>query len=172
MKRRREGPATARARRSGCARISFMRHSQTTITRQPRRRSSLRERSSRATLRANFASQNSRCASGVVAREQPLCRCQKHPFTKITVPYFRSTMSGVPGNDLSHSRNRNPSPYSNDRIRFSGPVSLLRTRDMLRVRASAEIRSIFKKTKQAYSHAVFHAAHNLSVNLYSAWKNP
>lgn len=141
MKRRREGPATARARRSGCAKISFTRHSQTTITRQPRRRSSLRERSSRSTLRANFASQNSRRVSGVVAREHPLCRCQKQPFTKITVPYFRSTMSGVPGNALSHRRNRNPSPCSNDRMRFSGPVSLLRTRDILRERASFEILS-------------------------------
>ena len=141
MKRRREGPATARARRSGCAKISFTRHSQTTITRQPSSRSSLRTRSSRATLRANFASQNSRCASGIVAREQFLCRCQKHPFTKITVLCLFRTMSGVPGNDLSHSRNRNPSACSSDRIFTSGFVSRLRTRDMLRERTSAEIRS-------------------------------
>lgn len=33
------------------------------------------------------------------------CPCQKHPCMKITMPYLRSTMSGVPGNPFTFCGN-------------------------------------------------------------------
>lgn len=47
-------------------------------------------------LLANFFSQNSTRLFGVYAYLQPLCRCQKQPFTKIAVLYFARNMSGCP----------------------------------------------------------------------------
>jgi hypothetical protein len=55
---------------------------------------------SRATLRANLSSQNARRVFGVVAFLHPGCRCQKQPWTKITLLMDGMQMSGVPGNDF------------------------------------------------------------------------
>lgn len=47
-------------------------------------------------IRDNFSNQYSLFSEGVVHLLHPLCLCQKQPFTKITVLYFGSTISGVP----------------------------------------------------------------------------
>jgi hypothetical protein len=45
----------------------------------------------------SFPSHHSRRFVGVVQFLHRLCRCQKHPCTKITVLYFGRTMSGLRG---------------------------------------------------------------------------
>jgi hypothetical protein len=55
-------------------------------------------RLSRRLLARNFARQNAALVFGVVAFAQAECRCQKHPWTKMTVRILAKTMSGRPGN--------------------------------------------------------------------------
>ena len=62
------------------------------------------------------------------------CRCQKHPCTKITVPYLGRTMSGVPGRSLRCSRKRKPKRCSMERTRSSGRVFFPRTFDIRALR--------------------------------------
>jgi hypothetical protein len=80
-------------------------HSQTTMTRQPRVRSSRALRLSRSTLRFSLGSQNSVLDAGAVPRGQ-LCPCQKHPLTSTTDKYFGNTISGHPGKSGGWSRYR------------------------------------------------------------------
>src|SRR5208283_3588501 len=72
-------------------------HSHTYSTVHPFSRRSFMLRASLATFALNFASQKARFACGVYAYLHPLCLCQKQPFTKIAVPYFGMTISGLPG---------------------------------------------------------------------------
>ena len=73
-------------------------------------------------FRLIFASQNSRFVLGIL--QHPSCPCQKHPFTKIQVRYFRNTKSGCPGKRGELSRYRNPILHSPFRTIISGLVSL------------------------------------------------
>lgn len=75
---------------------------------------------------------------GITAYLQPSCWCQKQPCTKMTVLYFGSTISGLPGRSLRLMRNLKPSLWRIDRIIFSGLVSLLLIRDITWLRFSGE----------------------------------
>lgn len=105
-------------------------HSQTTHTRHPRACKACTILVSRATLRPNFSSQNVMLLRGVVADLQPVCRCQKQPWTKIAVLYRGKTKSGVPGNPLACNRNRSPTLCRTRRKAISGEVFLVRILDM------------------------------------------
>jgi hypothetical protein len=105
-------------------------HSHTIITRQPFAFRSSVDCVSRAMFRSNFSTQNSVLLFGVVAILHPLCRCQKHPWTKITVLYRVSTISGLPGRSLRCSLNRKPSACNARRSATSGEVFEERIRDM------------------------------------------
>src|SRR5687767_14488378 len=81
-------------------------HSQTITDFHPSLRSARRCTLSRAALPVSFSSQNSRRFVGVVQFLHPLWRCQKQPWTKITVLYFGRTISGLPGRFLTCRRKR------------------------------------------------------------------
>ena len=55
---------------------------------------------SRSTFVSNFFCQNSTLVLGVYAYLHSLCRCQKHPLTKMAVRYFERYISGHPGSRL------------------------------------------------------------------------
>jgi len=78
---------------------------------------------SRATLASNFARQNSGRVAGFVAYVHPGCRCQKQPWTKITVRNLGSTRSGRPGRPDTCNRYLNPCACRYRRTRSSGFVS-------------------------------------------------
>ena len=87
-------------------------------------------------FRLIFASQNSRFVLGIL--QHPSCPCQKHPFTKIQVRYFRNTKSGCPGNRGELSLYRNPLLQSPFRTIISGFVSFPRIAAIFLCRCSAE----------------------------------
>ena len=58
------------------------------------------------------------------------CRCQKHPWIKITLRRDLKTRSGAPGSRRSWSRYRNPIPCTRRLTNISGLVSRLQTRDI------------------------------------------
>ena len=78
---------------------------------------------SRTLLRSTFAAQKSVFDSGTLKYLHPSCPCQKHPFTKMHVLYFLSTMSGFPGNLVWLSLYLKPRPHRNFRTSISGFVS-------------------------------------------------
>lgn len=53
-----------------------------------------------------FELQNSVLVTGSTNFGQPLCPCQNHPFTKMYVLYFASTISGAPGSSFTFMRYR------------------------------------------------------------------
>ena len=71
------------------------RHSHTTSTVQPSLTRMRASRSSRLTLRSNFADQNATFDFGS-GSEQCGQRCQKHPFTKMATLRPGKQMSGLP----------------------------------------------------------------------------
>ena len=75
-------------------------HSQTVTTFQPSFLMALTLRRSLATFFSNLSAQKDTRVFGIVAFEQDTWRCQKHPWTKITLLRSGKTISGVPGNDL------------------------------------------------------------------------
>lgn len=125
--RRRRVPRKATSRFASFVR-SNVSHSQMTATRHPTafRRSCVR--ASRSMLSANFSAQNAARVLGVVVREQPGCRCQKHPWTKTAFRSFGKTKSGVPGRLRRWSRKRYPSACAHRRTTISGLECLLLTR--------------------------------------------
>lgn len=92
---------------------------------------------SRDTLASNFSCQYSARVIGTDARRQPLCRCQKQPWTKITVRCRVSTMSGVPGSFLGCSLNRKPIWCRACRTRISGLVFCRPTARMILERSAS-----------------------------------
>lgn len=120
-------------------------HSQITITRHPRRRSAAATRRSRRRFAANFEAQYSGLVRGTDASRHRPCRCQKQPCTMITVRYAGSTMSGVPGSDLTLMRKRKPRRWSARRTVRSGPVSAPRMLRMIRLRTCGETRSAMRR---------------------------
>lgn len=108
-------------------------HSQTFSCRHPNWWSDSCTASSRVILLAIFVRQNSGLVEGSLNRWQSW-PCQKHPFTKMTVLYFRSTISGLPGKPAAWSRYRNPRANSPLRIRSSGLVFRLLMPDIIRLR--------------------------------------
>ena len=81
-------------------------------------------------LRLSFSCQYSGLLLGNLLPSRQLCRCQKHPCTKITRCRRENTMSGVPGRSFRCSRNRYPIRCSVRRTRSSGLVSVLQMRAM------------------------------------------
>ena len=83
-------------------------HSQMTRTSQPIFSKAAMSRSSRAWLAANFGSQKSRRLFGILEiwQEGSACRCQKHPWTRMTFLRGPKTMSGRPGKSLRCNRYR------------------------------------------------------------------
>ena len=80
-----------------------------------------------------FATQKSRFVFGILQQHFSLIispfsfsvapyPCQKHPFTKMQVRYFLSTISGCPGNRLWFYLYRNPLAHSPRRTIISGSV--------------------------------------------------
>lgn len=97
------------------------------MTRHPIASRAMRFARSRRTLPRNFFIQKSRRVFGTEARTQPLCLCQKQPWTNTTVRHRGSTMSGVPGSPRSCRRNLRPAECKTDRTSTSGAVFLPRT---------------------------------------------
>lgn len=116
-------------------------HSQTTMTFQPNPLRSLVFLTSRATFLANFSSQNAVLLFGVEAILQPSCRCQKQPWTRITVLNLGRTISGFPGRRRSFTRNLRPRACNARRRASSGDVSLERMRDIRSDRSPGERKS-------------------------------
>ncbi len=111
-------------------------HSQTTITPQPSRRSRPIFRWSRATLRVNFSRQNRRFAAGVDRPRGHSRRCQKQPWTKITLRREANTRSGRPGSIALCNRKRKPSPCASRLTTISGAVCFPRTAAIMRLRVA------------------------------------
>lgn len=98
-----------------------------TSARHRRRRRRERLRLSLALLSANFVRQNPTRVFGVRRPFRHACRCQKHPWTRMTHRSVSITTSGQPGNSSTWSRNRNPRFASTLRTIRSGPVFWLFT---------------------------------------------
>lgn len=98
----------SRNRRMRPPRVSgpFNSHSHTTITRHPSRRSSETCRRSRTALLSSFRLQKTRLVAGMLRPFGHECRCQKHPWTKMTALSRGKTRSGVPGKSRRCSRKR------------------------------------------------------------------
>jgi hypothetical protein len=114
-------------------------HSQTVTTCHPNRRSFISLAASRAMFTSIFFFQKARRVFGMRNFGQCSWPCQKQPWTKTTVRYFGSTMSGRPGRDRffgPFTVNRYPSRWSIERTASSGFVSRLRMRDITRERFS------------------------------------
>lgn len=78
-----------------------------------------------------FSFHHSLLVSGTLKYLHPSWPCQKQPWTKMTVLYFGSTISGFPGRFLTCKRYRNPLENKNLRTKSSGFVSLLLIWDIL-----------------------------------------
>ena len=89
---------------------------------------------------------------------QPLWRCQKQPWTKMTVLYLGSTISGLPGRSFRCRRNLYPMRCSKDLTFISGFVSRFFICDMFQLRCSGEIRSA---TSSPFLNPVISARHCL-----------
>ena len=98
-------------------------HSQTVIALQPMDSRRWILTRSRSWFRAILFAQNSVRVFGMTNLLQPLCPCQKQPFTKMQVRYLGSTMSGVPGNVRTHLRNLYPRCHNSRLTVCSGRVS-------------------------------------------------
>jgi hypothetical protein len=108
--------------------LSNVSHSQMTTTRQLFKRSCRTALRSRARLRSNFSIQKLARVFGVVARRHLGCRCQKQPWTKITVRQRGRTRSGRPAKEGLCNRKRYPSRWTALRTARSGTEFLPRTR--------------------------------------------
>ena len=87
-------------------------------------------------FRSNLFNHHSTLVFGIVARLQPWWRCQKQPWTKITVFHFGRTISGLPGRFLSCNLKRNPLACNIFLTINSGFVFLLRIRLIFLERAT------------------------------------
>ena len=150
--------ALPRSQRSSCSATSTAAclrkaHSQTVATRQPAWSRSCRLRRSRSVFASNLARQNSWRVVGVVAYEQPACRCQKQPCTRHTAPNRRNTRSGVPGSLRSCRRYRSPRAWMARRRASSGRVFLLRIPAIMRERvARSTMSAIFVPARPTEEH--------------------
>ena len=125
-------------------------HSHTTTTCHPSRRRRSEILRSRRTFALNLLVQNSTLDFGKYARRQFLWRCQKQPWTRTTVAYRGSTMSGRPGSSAACRRNRKPIRHNRDRTAISGSVFCDLIRLMFQLRRCGAMRSI-----SALSHSSF-----------------
>lgn len=87
-------------------------------TRQPDSSNSKIFFSSLNTLFFNLGFQYWALLVGFFDRGHPSCWCQKQPCTKMTILYFGSTISGLPGRSLRLMRNLKPSLWRIERIIF------------------------------------------------------
>lgn len=123
-------------------------HSQTVSTFQPCWPSALTFRASRLWLPLNFRVQNSCRVEGNIPRLQ-LCRCQKHPCTKMTFRCLGKTMSGFPGKSIRCNRKRNPIRWISERTASSGAVLRGPMLAMISERFSREILSMISVQQRA-----------------------
>ena len=115
----------------------FSSHSQTISTFHPISVSLFWFSLSRSTFRLILGIQYSILEEGHTNRLQ-LCLCQKQPFTKITVLYFGSTISGHPGKDRTFFLYRNPLENRYFLTISSGFELVLRICDIFLLRTSFE----------------------------------
>jgi len=113
-------------------------HCQTTIVFHPNCASSDNFLRSRATFAWNFACQYDLFDFGVVVRGQPLCRCQKQPWTNTATLLRLKTMSGLPGRSPQFVENPTRRARSADCSIRSGPVACRLTAPMIRDRSVLE----------------------------------
>ncbi len=114
--------------------LSLVAHSQTTSTCQPAARRAEMHRPSRSTLRCNFVRQNFVFEAGSLKNLQPLCQCQKHPWTKTAILRPGKTISGTPGKSVLCNLNRNPAANRALRTSISGLVFFTRMPAIMRLR--------------------------------------
>lgn len=86
---------------SKCPASPLVSHSHITSTRQPFSRNIASFRRSRWTFPSSLRRQKSDRVLGNRFREQPSCRCQKQPCTKIALRCGRNTRSGRPGKSFA-----------------------------------------------------------------------
>ena len=91
---------------------------------------------SRSLFRSIFACQYAAFVRGKCEYLHPSCPCQKQPLTKITVRYFRNTISGCPGKRGWFSLYLNPLENRYFLTIISGLVSLPRIAAIHRCRCS------------------------------------
>lgn len=113
----------------------FNSHSHIVITFHPMLDNSLQLFLSRSTFLRIFGFQYSWLEEGHTNLGQS-CLCQKHPFTKMTVLYLGSTISGQPGSFFTFLRYRNPFEKRYLRTISSGFEFVLRMRDIFMLRTS------------------------------------
>ena len=116
-----------------------------------------------AVFSENFRSQNRPLVLGVVASGHPLCRCQKHPCTKIILLRDGNTISGVPGKSLLCRRNLYPRACRTLRTFSSGVVSELRTRDMISLRFALSKISIQRHSVLSHMKSYSEASSSLPI---------
>lgn len=97
-------------------------HSHISNTRQPDSSNCFLTSASRSLLEESLADQNSGLVRGVVAYRQPVCLCQKQPWTKMQSLYFGRTISGLPGRFVTCNLYRNPWENRTSRTISSGRV--------------------------------------------------
>ena len=83
------------------------------------------------TFESNLLSQKFCRDLGVYAYGHFSCRCQKHPWTNITVLNRGRTISGLPGRSFRCNLKRYPFLCNIERIASSGFVLLPRIRDII-----------------------------------------
>ncbi len=120
---------------------AFKAHSQTTAQYHPDTANAFSAAASLTWLLRNLVSQKSVRVFGRRNKGQDSWRCQKQPWTKTTERHFGRMRSGRPGSVLPCSRYRRPACQRSFRTRTSGPVFLLRIRDINAERLSALIKS-------------------------------
>lgn len=149
-----QGPRN-RVQRLARVETSFIWHSHTTNTFQPRFRSRYRVFRSRTVFALNLVAQNSALVAGIDCPLRHRCRCQKHPWTKITFRRDGNTMSGLPGRSARWRRYRYPRACSSRRTRSSGAVSRPLILDIRRLRPVGVSWSIIHSMIQASDRGQF-----------------
>ena len=91
---------------------------------------------SRSLFPSNFRRQNATLVLGIRFPRVHLCRCQKHPCTKMTLRRLLKTRSGHPGRSRAYTPNLYPRERRSLRTRNSGLVSLARTKAIRSLRSS------------------------------------
>lgn len=114
--------------------------------RHPIARSWSQTRTSRALFASNFLSQKSLRLFGVTASIQPGWRCQKHPWTKMTVRCLANTRSGEPGRFFLCNRYRSPSANAALLTSISGAVFLDRILAIIMLRRAGSTISVMVRT--------------------------
>jgi hypothetical protein len=126
---------------------SLVSHCHTVSVSHPSAASPARLRASLKVFASSLGPQYSSFDLGLRPFEHP-CACQKQPCTKIALRRPGNTISGFPGRKFACNRYRKPWACSRRRTVHSGPVFLVRTDAMIRLRCSTERVSTSEPTSQ------------------------